>query len=253
MKYTTPWQITSTAVMVSMLILFLTTHVEAQNNLSNTSEPISLEGRKALQFGVGSNLTLTSVDNAIFSYKWMTSDNRGYRLNLNVFAEYDDWNTDRLEMQQSIPNISDRNDNRITFRVSSGAEFDFLKYHQVYERLFLYTAIGPMIQFSYYNRVTTHYTSLFENDELLQTNELRVVTQDNRYGIGGSVGLGVEWFVTTSISFSGEYALRLITEYRKETTNRRATSGVVEADVDQTLFTTTLDGTGARIRLSIYF
>lgn len=240
-------------VALSAVILYVPQELNAQENTSTTTNPISLEGRKALQFGVGSNLTLTSVDNAIFSYKWMTSENSGYRLNLNLYINYVDQDLDRFTVILSGTEIIETNNTQTDFTASTGAEFDFLKYHQIHDRLFLYTAIGPTIQFRYHNRVTDLTQESFVDDELFDTQASRVVTQNNRYGIGGSAGLGIEWFVTPNISFSGEYALRLFADYRVQSSSRKTTGTITEQDIDDTLLDVTLEGTGVRIRLSVYF
>jgi outer membrane protein assembly factor BamA len=189
MKYTTPWQITSTAVMVSILILFLTTHVEAQNNLSNTSEPISLEGRKALQFGVGSNLTLTSADDALISYKWMTSESRGYRLNLRLNVDYENRTIDNT----SVPGNSTIEQERVrnTLETNVGATFEFLRYHEVQNRLFMYTFIGPLINFRYFNRAIddVFYGQTIDGPEVAA--ETRSVLKNTRIGGGGTAGIGL--------------------------------------------------------------
>jgi len=88
-------------------------------------DQIILENRQALKFGVGSNLTLTSVENAVFSYKWMTSNNRGYRFNFNVFANYIDQDIDRFTEQQAGADIIERDNTHTEFTASIGAEYDF--------------------------------------------------------------------------------------------------------------------------------
>ncbi|MCH8569316.1 MAG: hypothetical protein LAT67_13660 [Balneolales bacterium] len=240
-----------------MLIVFIPVYsLAAGVSADNNPDSISPENRRALQFGVGSNLTLTSVDNAVFSYKWMKSETRGYRLNLNVFADYDKWERNDFSTTSTNPLSIFRTTEQITFRVNTAAEFDFLRYYHINQRLFLYTAVGPLIQFGYYNRVRKHLDERFADDELQNSEELRAVTQNNNFGIGGSAGLGIEWFVTPQISFSGEYALRIIADYRTSSFRRdriRFNEQIIEEDQDDTIINTTLEGTGARIRLSVYF
>lgn len=237
----------------TLIFLFILSflQLQAQDNPSAPSEPISLEGKRALQFGMGSNLTLTSVENAVISYKWMTSQTRGYRLNLRLAADYEDRSFDRTNLQEFNWHLEEQH--RTILDTNIGATFEFLRYHEVHNRLFMYTLIGPTIDFRYYDRVINDlaYNNSNGDSELVLDRERK--RNETRIGGGATAGIGLEWFVNPYLSFSGEYALSLLASYLMIEEKNSGFPAMSWETFSNEILEFSLQGSGARIRLSVYF
>ncbi|AXJ02139.1 hypothetical protein CYPRO_2901 [Cyclonatronum proteinivorum] len=242
-----------TYVIINLIIItvLIAAPLHAQDNPATASEPITLDGRKALQFGIGSNLTLTSVENAVISYKWMTGQTRGYRLNLRLAADYQDRSQDRTNLQEFNWTLEEQY--RTTLVINVGATFEFLRYHEVHNRLFMYTLIGPTIDFRYYDWVINDlaYNNTNGDSELLMDRERK--RNETRIGGGATAGIGLEWFVNPYLSLSGEYALSLLASYLMIEEKNSGFPAMSWETFSNEILEFSLQGSGARIRLSVYF
>ena len=181
------------------------------------------EGAWALQFGVGENVTLSSLLGATLSIKRHVADDRAWQVGVTLDAD-----VNILERKRSgNASSSDREIVAVTARYLT---YPLLK-NRPDDALQLFAGAGPTLRFD---------RSSQTNDQNEQSNTNTTTT----WGAGVSGVLGAEWFVTPRISISGAYETSLL--YSRESRDLAAGDDLTETVI-------TLNARGARLSVSAYF
>ncbi len=200
---------------------------------------------RALMFGLGSNFNLTSFQGGVFSYKWFTSTTRAHRFTTDLGFRYmttDDTRRTESEINDET-NILDAN-----VRIN----YDLLSYNQVSRSVYSYWGVGPTVRFQIVDSEWTRTTSSGN-----QPISSKIDETEYQVGLGASFTVGAEWFVHSGISISAEYALNV--SYNIANRDRELTSGITQTNPGSTIeeegstSSINLDGSGARVGISVYF
>ncbi|MCH8558675.1 MAG: hypothetical protein LAT84_12675 [Balneolia bacterium] len=200
---------------------------------------------RALMFGLGSNFNLNSFRGGVFSYKWFTSNNRAHRFTTDLGFLY--MTTD--DTRRSTNEVSFESDN---FEADIRFNYDFLSYNQVSRTVYSYWGIGPTLRFQYTDVERTETTSAGGSSFSNRYEETKY-----EVGLGASLTIGAEWFVHSGISISAEYALNI--SYNIANLDGKRTTGITQVNPgtiiedERSASSINLDGSGARVGISVYF
>jgi len=185
-----------------------------------------IDDRWALQFQVvnGLNLSLTPFQGALISAKKQFSNQRAFRIGVDLNAS-----VRRSTTERDVGPDRDRNQND----QSVGVTAQWIRYPVHDGRLRAYWGLGPTVRFSRSARSTDIDD---ETDEMNKNDALTLR--------GGAIGvLGAEWFVRSRISLSAEYRARLTYLYGR---NEQG----VEVDTQHQV---SLGSRGVLVGVSLYF
>lgn len=215
--------------LIFLLLAIIVVPVQARDNSLE-------EGKKALQFGVNDNFTLSSFQGSVLSLKKHTSDGSAWRLGLSLTLDLGDndyswWENDSL--------VIDNGDNDIQ---KVGFDLQRIFYPNPDNDINLYYGLGPTLTYDY--RKSKSFSS--SSSVLSQTRT------DRSWRVGGKIILGVEWFAGKSISLNAEYGTSLLYRYRKYTTEILYASGTVRGSESKSN-TFQLAPSSVRLGLSAYF
>jgi hypothetical protein len=163
-------------------------------------EKIDTRGTWALQFSLEHDLRLAPLQGSTLSLQRTTSGGAIWRFGVSSSFSTRDGETEVFDPD--------------TTYVSSSQDNTSIGLNLVAQRLLNldgstpihpYIGVGPLFGFSYGRDETT------QSIDVLQERTLSVVSGGLR------LGLGAEWFVTSSLSLLGEYSMDVVYEHRKET------------------------------------
>ena len=122
---------------------------------------------------------------------------------------------------------------------------EYLKYIIPNDEVKFYFGIGPQIYFNIYNKQT----------DKIQTNSTSytiIKRVDDRYRIGLTSSLGVEWLFRKNMSLHAEYGFFVFYLYEKYEDHKRSSSGSTD-EIIRKQNGLGFDDEGALMGLSIYF
>ena len=185
-----------------------------------------IEDRWALQFRVvnGLDLNLTPFQGALISAKKQFSNQRAFRIGIDLNAS-----VRRSTTERDVGADRDRNQND----QSVGVTAQWIRYPVHDGRLRAYWGLGPTVRFSRSARSTDIDD---ETDEMNKNDALTL-----RGGVIGA--LGAEWFVRSRISLSAEYRARLTYLYGRNE----------QGDEVGTQHQVSLGSRGVLVGVSLYF
>ena len=200
---------------------------------------------RALMFGMGSNLDITSFRGGVFSYKWFTGPSKAHRITTDLGFMYMSGD----ETQTTNATLSEEQD---LIESDIRLNYDILFYNEVTRSVYSYWGVGPTLSYA------------FRDSELTQTSTIGTSSMSSRYeesssefGVGASFTIGAEWFVHPAISISTEYALNLSVNFLSF--ESETTTGITDinpgstTDRDSNITSFDLGGSGARVGISVYF
>lgn len=156
----------------------------------SAGEKVDVKGKWALQFGIQSDIRLTSFQGNTLSLQKTTMSGTAWRLGLGL-----NLSTQHREDEDTTPDSS---------YISNDNDQNTLSLELTVQRLFKlntstkirpYLGVGPLVHF---------YTS--SSDVNAPNNPIRSTDRDS-WALGLRGVLGAEWFVTDYLSLLGEYTL----------------------------------------------
>ena len=194
---------------------------EGSEEESEDEPPHALvDGAWALQFGIGSNFRLRSLDGSTLSFKRHTSAAQAWQIGVTLDGLY----SDRSDEGDNQSEVTDRQTVEFTAR--------YLVYPMLNERpletIQLFGGAGPTVSFD-------RSRADLANDDTAST---RSILQAGLSGV-----LGGEWFVRERLSLSAAYISTLVYQRHRQRDDRRdiASDGVQ------------LNARGVRLGMSVYF
>lgn len=212
-------------ILAAFLVLILVSNVMAQPNEINSEEQISM---RAFEFRFGPNFTVGNLNGSAISWKWAVSKNRANRIGVSFESGLNFGSA--TETDNDLPDISEYD---LFFRLHA----DRIHYYQTNSKIAFYVGYGPRLGFGIdrtEERIDNTTDTVIEKTRSLET------------GLGALVG--VEWFLSHSLSLSGEYGIN--------TTYTVTRQNIEDKDVvrlSQTQRSFQLSGVFPRLRIAIYF
>lgn len=212
-------------ILAAFLVLILVSNVMAQPNEIYIEEQMSM---RAFEFRFGPNFTVGNLNGSAISWKWAVSKDQANRIGVSFESGLNFGSA--TETDNDLPDISEYD---LFFRLQA----DRIHYYPTNSKIAFYHGYGPRLGFGIdrkEERIEDTVDTVHEKTRSLET------------GLG--VIAGVEWFVSRSLSLSGEYGLN--TTYAVTLQKTR------EQDVErssQTLRSLQLAGTLVQLRIAIYF
>jgi len=207
------------------------------------SKPLT-ENSKALQFQIGSNFTLTSFQGAALSYKHHLKPLRAVRVGSELSLSKSNFDLTEVDSVGDLETLSKSDQTRYYVRFNT----QLIWYSESYSGISFFYGVGPFLGFSksekkdeWVSPYPGHRTNLDETKT------------------GWSLGLtglvGVEWFVSKSISLHAEYRISLGYSREKREYNRTTISQTGKSYItgNETIKFRQLSSDGVRFGLSVYF
>ncbi len=203
-----------------------------------------LAGMQAVQFSVGSHLSLSEFQGQMFSYQRFLTDNRAVRVAGGLFLDLNDGDMD-VEYYSGGQTGS--------AEPSSWYHSGTLKVQMLFYQgdgpLRFFWGAGPKVTYSDSHSESVHY-SVYD-DELF----FSYYTHDtDRWELGLQGFAGVEWFMNEMFSLHGEYAVAGMYKFEDSIEQR-----IYERDagmnrrIDTTTRSPEFDSDGVRVGLSARF
>ncbi len=187
---------------VFLLFAFLSSLLVSQEK---PSDPHFSSEDKALLFKIEKDFTLDAFTGSSISFKKQINEFKAVRFGLSLEAESveDDQRWDHYYSETDF-HLENLNADESAFNLSLTTQLLF--YGRPNDRIYPYVGIGPILQYSYAD------DNQLENDYLdgPMEYELRTKYKMDRFGIGASAVLGIEWFVLSNVSIIAEYNNSLI-------------------------------------------
>jgi hypothetical protein len=238
---------------VKILFIFCIFGTIYTNGQEQPSHANSLKsGAMALEFGIRNNLTLSSFQGATLSAQYNLSQTNAIRAGVGLSGNNGDSNTlGSLTIADTNANSSSggssQNSDAITFTLQ------YLWYMNPDDIVNFYLGAGPQVQYSH-----SH-----DNEQTISASSNNYWSKsiynytDNSWWVGVSAVMGVEWFVTKSISLHSEYGISIL--YNRYTS--KGSQGILASDPSSSNINNSsaggrgwqLGNSGVNFGLSVYF
>jgi len=180
------------------------------------------QGSWALQFGIGSNFTLTSFQGATFGAKYQLSDENAIRggitLNGNTNSGSSSYSgTVGDSSAGTVPGNTSSKSVNVSFVLQ------YIWYMNPKGNVHLYAGVGPLVS---YNHNDNSYNSAglsISNDKGYWVTA-QYDTKNTQWGIGGAAVFGVEWFAFNWLSLHADYNENIQYQWRSSSSNRSENS-----------------------------
>lgn len=192
-------------LLLALISLSISISAQAQDT---TSERNSLkEGAWALQFGISSNFTLTSIQGTTLAFKYQLSDKDALRGGITISGSTNDGNSTVAGSVEdtsygSMPESSSSRSANVSLILQ------YLWYLNPNGPVHFYLGVGPTVSYSY-SRSSSDNSNLntFYNGNGYQGYWVRQVNTSgsHRWGVGATGAAGVEWFACQWLSIRAEY------------------------------------------------
>lgn len=216
-------------------VAILTSNLFAQDS---TFQQIDLTGKYALQFQIAENFRLTSFNGTVISGKYNFTSSLALRLGVSISSEKIEVNQTRYD---SINSSSTSGENDIS-GYSINIKSQLLFSNPIIDDISFYYGGGFLLSY-YFNK---------QNDEGKPDSILASYNSTNSgFGYGFEAVAGVEWFVKSNISLSGEYGINFI--HTNTESEQKTKSKVQNSSYKISLSETRTYGSYVRLGLSVYF
>jgi opacity protein-like surface antigen len=208
------------------------------------SKPLT-ENSKALQFQIGSNFTLTSFQGAALSYKHHLKPLLAIRVGSELSLSKSNFDLTEVDSVGDLETLSKSDQTWYYVRFNT----QLIWYSESYSGISFFYGVGPFLGFSKSEK----------KDELVSPYPGHPRTNLDETKTGWSLGLtglvGVEWFVSKSISLHAEYRISLGYSQEKREYNRTTISQTGKSYItgNETIKFRQLSSDGVRFGLSVYF
>lgn len=174
-------------------------------------------GAYSLEFGIGSDFTLTSFTGSTVSLKKVIDESTIYRAGLTIYGNYFNQSNDSKNLNQDTLTGSGWQSNK-NKNLYINLNLDYLKYIPSTNYLKPYYGIGGYLGYGY-NESPQDYSDRSVNSSYYSTNSQ--LSKQNILSTGVRGVLGCECFVTKSISIHSEYIIGAGFEYSKQKIDRK--------------------------------
>ena len=161
----------------------------------STSYLDSLDGKFALQFQINENFTLANFHGSVLSGKYHFSKRDAIRLGLEINFGNSDSETIVNNLDTNIVDKSIEDTNNFGFTINS----QYIHYIRGTDNISLFGGIGPY--FRYYKSTRNRELVVDEIENVMES-------ENENYGIGLDLLVGVEWWFHKYMSLSAEYGLK---------------------------------------------
>ncbi len=217
--------------------------------LAQTKDEILLtENSRALQFQVGRDFTLSSFQGAAISYKYHTQQYSALRFGITLSSGSVDSDGTNTEIRSDT--VNNKTNNNVD-RTNIGVQLNLQKlwYVEPVSTVLFFYGTGPFVGFDYTKTNTEQIWNLIIGDPQKSTDEMKAKSWS--FGLTGL--LGVEWFVSKTISFHAEYDIAISYSWTKiEGTSNYPSPGDRSTN-ERTNTSWQLSSRGVLFGVSIYF
>lgn len=182
-------------LVVLALVVCGVTPARSQESAAKEFRNSLVKGAWALQFQIDDDFTLKSFEGTTLSLKKHSSPRVAWRAGLSVNYSYAD--TDILDKRDGSRSWEYRGTTIETVQLT----LQRLSYLNPRARVNLFWGIGPRTGYQY------------RDDSRIVVSRSEELIRSNVWSVGVSATLGVEWFVTGSISLLAEYGTSLMYEH----------------------------------------
>jgi hypothetical protein len=177
----------------------------AQNSPSDSNSLKS--GAYALQFGVGSNFTLTSFQGSTIALQYHLSESNAIRAGVTFNGNFSD-GTDLFNQVTGDTGHTTASGDNSSHSASISFTVQYLWYQNALAPVHFYVGIGPSVSYSYNDQRNaqastpqTPYFYSFGND----WTRLNYTNTTNQWALGVRGMVGVEWFPARWFSLHADY------------------------------------------------
>jgi hypothetical protein len=204
-------------ILVSFLLYF------SRQGLGQTKDSVSLkQGSWALQFGIGSNFTLTSFQGTTLGAKYQLSDENAIRGGITLNGNT---NSGSTSYSGSVADSDAGTVSGSTSSKSANISFvlQYIWYMNPKGNVHLYAGVGPLVSCNYYDNA-------YNSSSLNITNNVGYWTtaqyedKSTQWGVGGAAVFGVEWFAFSWLSLHADYNENIQYQWRSTSSNRSENS-----------------------------
>jgi hypothetical protein len=175
-------------------------------NLDTTSLK---KGAWAIQFGIASNFTLTSMQGTTFSAKYHFSEKNAIRGGISISGNTNNGTTSTTAI------VNDTSNGTIPGTNSSSSQgFSFIIQYLWYMNpngpIHFFAGVGPIVTYSY-SQNRTDNSSIYS-----QRNWIRSINSSSstQWASGGTISAGLEWFPLRWFSMKAEYGENIQYQWR---------------------------------------
>jgi hypothetical protein len=161
----------------------------------STSYLDSLDGKFALQFQITNNFSLSDFQGSVLSGKYHFSTRDAIRLGLEIFLGDSESETVVNHLDTNTVDQSVDDTNNFGFIINS----QYIHYMRGTDDISLFGGIGP-----YYRYYKSTRNRELVVDEIKKISE----SENENYGVGLDLLVGVEWWFHKFMSLSAEYGLK---------------------------------------------
>jgi hypothetical protein len=172
------------------LLIFLSTGFS-----QSTSYLDSLDGKFALQFQINENFSLSNFQGSVLSGKYHFSNRDAIRLGLEINFGDSDSETLVNNLDTNIVDKSFEDNNNFGFTINS----QYIHYIRGTDNISFFGGVGPY--FKYYKSTRNRKLAVDEIENVMES-------ENESYGIGLDLLVGVEWWFHKYMSLSAEYGLK---------------------------------------------
>ena len=180
-----------------ILILFSTS--------KSQSDSLNIFKTNSMQFRVYNVLSLSSFKGALISYKYHINDSNALRFGVSMrVKKWDEIDSHKTISFDTTFFDQDKDNNEINIEIIG----EYIKYLNPQNEIKLFLGLGPRVAININN---------FDTDEI-SASEGQSYTherQNDRYQIGLTFSLGVEWFFLDFMSLHAEYGSNISYFYEK--------------------------------------
>ena len=155
-----------------------------------------------MEFGITSNLTLTSFQGTTISLSKFTSDFEKYRFGISFSGT--DGSSDQNSANYAMDTLSSRggqNSDNVNYALQ--ISFQYVTYATPNAPTSFYFGIGPLIGYGWTKNQSRSTTSNLSGSQSFSNS----TSETNNYSLGFLGSLGVEWFFSEHLSVHAEYGL----------------------------------------------
>lgn len=210
---------------------------------ASAAETSLVEGAWAMQFSIERLLEIGAFEGQTLSIKKHTSDNRAWRLGLDISLRNSDSNR-RNYSSDTLVSHDDSGNKGLTI----GFSLNRLFYSNLWKKAAFFYGLGP----GYQNSRSTNEGTSYRSDRSWN----RTKTTNHSWVVSLNLVAGVEWFASEDVSFHAEYGSKLLySELSREVLRTRqfGDGSIQRSNSTSSNFTTRFGAMAVKFGLSVYF
>jgi hypothetical protein len=210
-------------------------------------------GAWALQFGIGSNFTLTSIQGASIAAKYHLSESNAVRAGITLGGDLGDGTSFNVQGQADTAFFLSSG-NGSSHAATAALVVQYLWYANPNGVVHFYVALGPSFSYGYSSGDNESIGSYISD----HTSRVEFSTSSTQWGIGATGAAGLEWFPAAWFSLRAEYANGIQYQWESAENSRRTSvstpgiSGTFEKNSSSNKHWR-FDNLGVSFGLNVYF